>query len=206
MKCTECLKGRRYKTTCRKRINSLKNTFFGRAKVSFLSLLHLIFLWMQSPRITRSKISEETGIKGEYHITDWISYLREVCYSVNKKTKLQGQSIDECHLFTRKNHKGLILKVQSLWAIGGMERETGKCFIEVSKTRDAKTLEHIIRENVEEGSTVYTGNWKGYNNISNNCKVKHDTINHSKKFSRVKLVINLSKGTSETKIVTTNHC
>ena len=56
----------------------------------------------------------------------------------------------------------------------------------------------FIRENVIEGSTIYTDEWKGYSGL-NDIGYNHKTICHKRRFSRFEFDGNVATS------VTTNH-
>ena len=47
--------------------------------------------------------------------------------------------------------------------------------------RDKATLEKMIMENVEPGSTVYTDGWAAYKKLSD-CGYSWDFVNHTEEF------------------------
>ncbi|CAG8852327.1 8580_t:CDS:1, partial [Racocetra persica] len=55
----------------------------------------------------------------------------------------------------------------------------GNLIVKVVPNTQRKTLEKVIRENIKEGSTVNTDEYKAYNNLHK--WFKHRRINHSAK-------------------------
>ena len=47
--------------------------------------------------------------------------------------------------------------------------------------RDLKTIDKIVKRNVENGSIIYTDAWKGYSNIKN-IGYKHGIVCHTQNF------------------------
>lgn len=63
--------------------------------------------------------------------------------------------------------------------IGMLERETKKVRLFLVEDRKVGTINKLIFENIELGSTVYTDSWRGYDDISD--YYNHHTIDHSKR-------------------------
>ena len=68
----------------------------------------------------------------------------------------------------------------------------------VLDNRNKKTLTKIIMDNVIAGSTIYTDEWKGYNDLKRRG-FDHKTICHKKRFSRFEF-----QGNVATRITTNN--
>jgi len=133
------------------------------------------------------KVSSVIGILGisKDTVIGWYNYCRQIClYDViTTERKIGGDGvvveIDESAFGKRKNRKGKFVK--PTWVVGGVERESKKCFLKIVNSRDEKTLIRIIQENVEEKSIIITDEWKGYKGLRNKNYI-HQTVNHSKGF------------------------
>lgn len=66
------------------------------------------------------------------------------------------------------------------WFWGALERETGRAVVEMVPDRTEVTLDKNIWKYVEEGSSIMTDEWGGYN--PNPRFFSHYTVNHSKYF------------------------
>ena len=99
-------------------------------------------------------------------------------------TKIGGEGIvvqiDETAVSKRKYNFGRILMNQRYWMISGID-EDGNCFLKISRYRNQGVLERIISENVEEGSTIWTDGWGGYNRLEILGFV-HGTVIHKRRF------------------------
>jgi len=62
-----------------------------------------------------------------------------------------------------KYHRGK--RVEGQWVFGGVERETGKCFLVPVENRNAKTLITLITKWIKKGSIIISDCWKAYNSI-----------------------------------------
>ena len=65
--------------------------------------------------------------------------------------------------FIGKYHKGKRVKGQ--WVFGGVERDTGKCFLEPVEARSEIVLLSLIKDWILPGTTIISGCWKAYHNI-----------------------------------------
>jgi hypothetical protein len=74
-------------------------------------------------------------------------------------------------------------RVDGVWVLGGVERtEERRCFLVIVDSRNAETLETVIRQFVRTGSIVITDCWKGYNWLDATPDYIHQSVNHSKCF------------------------
>ena len=89
--------------------------------------------------------------------------------------------VDETKLGKIKFNRGH--RVEGVWVVCGIERTLERrIFCVQVESRDGETLCGVISRCVEEGSIVFTDEWKGYINIAERCNVEHHTVNHSKTF------------------------
>uniref|UniRef100_A0A914D9W5 ISXO2-like transposase domain-containing protein n=1 Tax=Acrobeloides nanus TaxID=290746 RepID=A0A914D9W5_9BILA len=116
---------------------------------------------------------------------DWASYSREVllCIMIDGKEKLGGPDkiveIDESKFGKRKYYRGHY--VEGMWVFGGYERGSGRIFMIPVEFRNADTLIPIIKEWIEDGTTIISDFWKAYNCLENEG-FKHLKVNHSQHF------------------------
>jgi transposase-like protein len=68
--------------------------------------------------------------------------------------------------------------------VGGIERGTRKCFMEVVPDRSANTLNHVIKKWILPGSRIITDGWQGYNELENldGGIYQHDVVVHEYNF------------------------
>ena len=62
-----------------------------------------------------------------------------------------------------KYHRGK--KVEGQWVFGGVERESGKCFLVPVMDRTAVTLMDLIFKWIKPGSIIISDCWKSYSKI-----------------------------------------
>ena len=80
-----------------------------------------------------------------------------------------------------KYNRGRNLNMRDGWVLGGIERNTRRCFLESVPCRDSQTLMPIITKWVEPGTTIITDEWRAYQQLGNMGYV-HLTVNHSANF------------------------
>ena len=56
-------------------------------------------------------------------------------------------------------------RVDGCWVFGGVERESGRVFMEVVEKRDADTLIPLLEKWIKKRSTVVSDCWKAYSNM-----------------------------------------
>lgn len=89
--------------------------------------------------------------------------------------------IDESKFGKRKYHRGH--RVEGVWVVGGVERtQERRVFLMTVPRRDATTLRAVIETNVNQGSTIHTDFWRGYNFINDRRHMVHRSVNHSEGF------------------------
>ena len=167
--------------SCRYRVSLKKETFFDLSNLSILQILSFAHMWSRGYKLMDAMHELEIG---SWHtVCDWSSFCREVClsYYVTHLEKLGGPcrtvEIDESKFGKRKYHRGH--HVEGCWVFGGVERETGRVFMEVVVRRDANTLIPLLEKWVEKGTTVMSDCWKAYDKMEGFVHMK---VNHSLNF------------------------
>lgn len=158
-------------------------TFFENSKLSIVQICKFINLWVDNVelRVIKKQCrfgSQNTGV-------DWSSFCREVVldYMIDRQEKIGGPGktveLDETKIGKRKYNRGK--RVEGQWVFGGVERESGKCFMMTVEKRDRATLLPIIKDWILPGSTIISDCWKSYDTL-NQEGYTHLTVNHSKNF------------------------
>lgn len=166
-------------------------SYFTRSHLPLSQIVVLIYCFANDFPQDQSK--HEAEILNKNTITDWFNFLREDIdnHLTQNATMIGGFDIngeptivevDESKYFHRKYHRGAWR--EGHWVVGGIERETGKCFLVEVPNRTAATLENIIVEHVLPGTHIITDGWAGYRNLAQwaNGIFLHSTVVHERNF------------------------
>ncbi|KAF9801728.1 hypothetical protein SFRURICE_014882 [Spodoptera frugiperda] len=156
-----------------------------RAHVSVLNTLRLMVHFLRKDKVSQAAkdvgVTKKTAIQA-YH------YLREVCEvaEAHDREMLGGSNdvveIDETHLYTRKYHRGRLLRRQT-WSFGCISRLTRKVHVELIPDKTRTTLDPIVEANVRTGSYIMSDMHRAYNNIHLRLGMRgHSAVNHSLNF------------------------
>jgi len=163
-----------------------KNTFFHKSHLSVWKIVIFSYLWTEN--VSQLFIRKQIDIAAQ-SVVDWASFHREVvydgmilrhqkigkvfffqllhdlivCYSfyllIKYYTSKGGEvEIDESKFGRRKYHRGH--RVEGQWVFGGVERETGKCFLIPVERRDKETLLAAIKNWILPETLIISDCWK----------------------------------------------
>ncbi|KAG7295072.1 hypothetical protein JYU34_022541 [Plutella xylostella] len=121
-RCWRCTRARDER---QKTLSPLAKTFFARGKVSMVAYLRLMVHFLRRDKV--SQAAKDVGVARKsasqvYH------FLREVCEvaEAHDRVKIGGVDdvveVDETHLYTRKYHRGRLLRRQT-WSFGCLSRK-----------------------------------------------------------------------------------
>ena len=129
----------------------------------------------------------------QHTLVDWSNFIRDVCAEDTRRNPVQlggfdanGQpivvEIDESYFFHRKYHRGRFHN--GLWVFGAIERESGRCMLQVVADRTAQTLLPIIQQWCIPGTHIISDGWPSYQNIPqlNGGVFLHDVLIHQVNF------------------------
>lgn len=171
-------------STCKKRYEIISQTVFKGFKIRLIDILSIIAQWNTEKNLVQIerilKISKKTLIKVQSIIRQKIKTYEDA----NQPLPIGSDNpveVDETVISKRKYNRGRLVKEQ--WLFGGIERDSGNFFLKTVPKRDAETLGNIIRDFVEEGSTIYSDQWRAYVRFFNaNPEYTHRMVNHSIEF------------------------
>lgn len=164
--------------SCGTYIYPLSNTIFRRSTIPLKSIYFIIFMLCSSrSSISATEVSKSIGIS--YKTAHKLMMaIRMVLYN-NVDFKMKGViEADEAFIGTgntKYNWSGISTRKQPI--IGLVERNTKQARLFLVPNRNSSTITKLIKNNVEDGSTIYTDSWRGYSKL--NQYYNHEIINHN---------------------------
>lgn len=163
--------------SCGYHIYPCSGTLFEGSRTPLQLWFYAIYLFSTSRHgVPAKELERQLGItyKAAWRMAHEI---RKHMGSVDGDTPLSGEvEIDETYIGGKKSGKRGRGASGKTVLFGMMERN-GDIITEVVPDVKRKTLEPIIKENVEEGSTVHTDELRTYNNLEDHG-YDHDSVNH----------------------------
>lgn len=162
-----------------KELSIRKGSKFMFLRTPLQKIIQVIYEWSRNTKIKRIIEECETPYKQINAI------LRVIRKSLREKKieKIGGENcvveIDETAVTKRKFDRGR--KVAALWCVGGVCRVHKTFFFHLTDVRTKEVLHKIVKENVNEASTVITDEWRSYIGLNNFFKA-HLTIKHKSNF------------------------
>lgn len=102
---------------------------------------------------------------------------------LNSFVKIGGNKkiieIDESKFGKRKYNRRH--KVEGVWVVGAVERDSRKIILKHVAKRDGSTLLNFCKMFIEKDSHIYSDCWRGYFSLSDYFD-SHKTVNHFKTF------------------------
>ncbi|KAK7475285.1 hypothetical protein BaRGS_00033432 [Batillaria attramentaria] len=137
--------------------------------------ISILLLYFWSADFPQGQVTRELQ-QSRPTVTDWSNFIREVCkedlrlhpQQVGGLDEVTGQpiivEIDETKYFHRKYHRGQWR--EGHWVFGGIEWESGKCFMVEVPDRSRATLEPIVLHYILPGSRIIPDGWRAYGNLA----------------------------------------
>ena len=138
---------------CRRKKSLHHGSFFSGSHISLEKLVVFFYMWAEDMPLTF--IKRQTALGDDGTARNWANMVRELCSQnlLANFRQLGGLDIngipiiveiDESEYFHRKYHSGAYR--EGHWVFRAVERETGRCLLEVVPNRSRRTLEAIISQ------------------------------------------------------------
>lgn len=177
--------------TCGLRKSIRDGSFFTGSHLPLSKIVILIYCFAND--FPQDQVKYEAEIQNQNTVIDWFNFIREEIdiHLTQQATMIGGfdangeptiVEVDESKYFHRKYHRGALR--QGHWVVGGIERDSGKCFLVEVQDRTAATLENIIIQHVLPGTHIITDGWAGYRNLDQwaNGIFLHSVVVHERNF------------------------
>lgn len=164
--------------SCRAKVNMRIGNWFQGSRLPFSTSLRFIYYWTQ--KLTTTGWCHRHLSMANSTTLEWNNYLREVCaYAVELQStnKIGGENlvveVDESVFSKRKNHGGHTFPQQCV--LGGICRETNRCFLVQVPDRSLKTITAVISKHIAEGSIISLDSWSSscVSTLSQNLKANN---------------------------------
>jgi hypothetical protein len=176
---------------CSTRTSVRTGSFFANCVLSTEKIVMVLFYWVYEVKCKHVMLFEE--LVSWDTLVNYNNYFRIECHNwiLNQQQQLGGfdvngqplyVEVDESYFFHRKYHRGGHRR--GTWVVGLIERDSGRCWLEIVRRRDAQTLEQIIQNHVLPGTIIVTDAWGGYANVNhiNNGVYTHEVVVHAHNF------------------------
>lgn len=164
--------------SCHTYIYPLSDSAFSGSTIPLKDIFFLIYI-LCGRGTSALEIASTIGIsyKTAHKI---MMQIRQSLYSTNK-SKMEGDiEVDEAFIGKGSkayNWSGISTHKQPI--IGLIDRKTKQARLFLVPNRSAITIHKLIRNNVADGSTIYTDSWRGYTHLSK--FYNHEVVDHSKR-------------------------
>ncbi len=166
--------------SCHTVIYPLSDSVFSGSTISITTLFFLIHkLTISRGNTSAIWMADNLGIsyKTSHKLLMKIRYVLGETYGEKMKGTVE---VDEAFFGGgNKVYNWSAMTTRKKPIIGMVERETGKVRMFLVNSRNAKTINKLIKDNIEVGSTVYTDSWRGYSDLAKDYN--HEIIDHSKR-------------------------
>ena len=175
---------------CRLRTSVRKGAFF-KSKLSPGKLVWVLISWASDTPVHHVAWHLDVSM---HTLVDWSNFIRDVCAKENCRRNpiqldgfdINGQpivvEIDESYFFHRKYHRGTVMN--GVWVFGAVERESGRCRLQVVRSQTAPTLLPIIHQWCLPGTHIILDGWAAYHNVAqiNGGVYLQDVVVHQHNF------------------------
>ncbi|KAG0442619.1 hypothetical protein DMUE_0136 [Dictyocoela muelleri] len=172
-----------YSYKCGNKIAIRHNTILQNTKVGYRTFIYFCYLLFYQETVTTKLIR---NLKISRTLILKLKKLIEIKIIAHNSTMnmLGGDKIvvevDESLIASSKYGRGYF--PDQTWIFGVVERESGKCYIQVVPDRKRATLEKVIKNIVVDATIIMSDGAKAYDNLSN-LGFKHFNVIHNENFA-----------------------
>lgn len=179
-----------------------EGSFFSRSHLQIQQILVMVYIWCCDD--SQHQMSREAQVKDKNIIGEWCKFMRDECtawlsymYLGLGGTDENGEAIvveiNEPKYYHRKHRRGH--HGEGYWVFGGIERESGKCFLVELPNNKTETLIACIIDHFLPGTYIVSGNWASHANIERIDQgiYQHTVVDPNDSFTHIKNVENLWK-------------
>jgi transposase-like protein len=155
--------------SCRHQTSIIAGTVFENTRKS-LKTWFIAIWWVTTQKSGASAdgLKQVLGLKSDQTAWTWLHKIRKAMVNPNR-SKLSGTvEVDETFIggvAMGKRGRGAENKVLVIIATEFDGKKLGRCRMGIIEDGSAESIHPFIIENIEEGSTLITDGWKGYNRI-----------------------------------------
>lgn len=177
--------GKRYRcASCKQDFTIKTGSVFGESKIPLRKWFIAIYLLSNSSKgISSVQLAKHVGVSQK---TAWfIAHRIREAHQQNKSQLSGTVEVDETYIGGRSKNMHAKVRKTKITGTGGvnktiilgMKARTGEVRAQVIEDTASKTLHPIIKNTVTKGSTLYSDEWLGYNNLQHDFK--RGVIRHS---------------------------
>lgn len=165
-KCYEC-------KDCGNQLHPLADTIFHKSSTPLKQWFYAIFLFSKSKNgVSAKELERQLGVtyKTAWRMAKQIRLLFDM-----DEEKLDGiVEMDETFIGGKRNSKERFDNKTPV--VGAVERK-GEIVVKATQDASSTTLQRLMREHVQIGTTLYTDEWSGYTRAKR-LGYLHETVNH----------------------------
>lgn len=166
-KCYEC-------KDCGNQLHPLAGTIFHKSATPLKLWFYAIFLFSKSKNgISAMELQRQLGVT---YKTAW-RMAKQIRLLFENDEFLTGEvEMDETYIGGKRR---MAQKFDNKTPVVGAVERKGEIVVKATQDASSTTLQRLLREHVQIGTTLYTDEWRGYTRAKRLGYI-HNTVNHSK--------------------------
>jgi transposase-like protein len=165
---------------CQSETTVTSGTIFHKTRKPLLLWFHIMW-WIvaQKTGASANNLKDFMGFGSYETAWAWLHKLRRAMVRP-MRDKLTGEvEVDETYIGgiekgNKNKGRGAETKILVLVATECIGKQIGRVRFEIIDEASTENLSSFIEDNIQEGSTVITDGWSGYNYLTNSSKYKHE--------------------------------